>query len=264
MSTLKHERLAFIGRLRTDPAFLSRHLRALSFAVLRATKNRLTIRLSSRHRGRKLWPDWLVFNALVVSPNIAAKPIAVTLPQYPGSPLTHSRHSICRPTELDANDDAENYFADHRWGFLLESRLENCADQRSNLDQCMRWIENHSNKTDKAWEPYSACERVANILIFLATVPVAMRVEEFPRQLSDFLNDSVNWIYRHLEYYGATETNNHIINNARALVMAGVAIGNRAAVSAGVRIFRNCLQGLIMSGGFLRERSSHYQLIVLN
>ena len=46
--------------------------------------------------------------------------------------------------------------------------------------------------------------------------------------------------------------------------MAGAATGNEAAVTAGMKIFREWLPRLIMNGGFLRERSSHYQLVVLN
>src|SRR5438105_4004636 len=85
-----------------------------------------------------------------------------------------------------------------------------------------------------------------------------------PRPLLVFLHDSLAWIVRHLEYYGPRETNNHIINNARAIVMAGAALQDQTALAAGMQIFRQCLPCLIMEGGFLRERSTHYQVIVLN
>jgi hypothetical protein len=174
------------------------------------------------------------------------------------------KKSVDHADERVAENDIEDYLAEHRWGFLRAALLNECADRRSNFDACIRWIARNSDKADRMWEPYSACERVANLLIYIAATPVAMRAEEIPRQLLEFLDDSLKWIYQHLEYYGSSGTNNHILNNARALVMAGVAIGNSAAISVGMTIFRNCLPVLIMSGGFLRERSSHYQLIVLN
>jgi hypothetical protein len=265
MSTLTSERNAFLRRLRSDPAFLLKHVPALSFAVFRKIKNKLTIALSSTHQGRKIKPDWLLTDTLInVSPRTATALDITTLPIYPCGSRVRANKSVRNVSAGTADDDMEDHLAGNRWGFLMFSLLNDCVDRRSDFDECIRWIASHSEKTDRMWEPYSACERVANLLIYLAAMPLAMRVEAIPRQLAEFLDDSLKWIYQHLEYYGASETNNHILNNARVLVLAGVARRNGAAISAGMTIFRNCLPNLILGGGFLRERSSHYQLIVLN
>jgi len=163
-----------------------------------------------------------------------------------------------------ADVDHEDYLARHRWGFLLEQMLGNGVDWRACLRACTQWTMTMSDTADPAWEPYSACERVANLAVFLAAMPAPMREHGIPREMIEFIDRSLTWVYGHLEYYGPTETNNHILNNARAFVLGGIVGGNPSAVSRGMQIFRRCLPEMIQSGGFLRERSSHYQLVVLN
>jgi hypothetical protein len=161
--------------------------------------------------------------------------------------------------------DPEDYLAHQRWGFLLERMLgDRGVDWRACLDACIGWTQAMSDTEDPAWETYSACERIANLAVFLAVMPPELREYGVTRDVIEFLDKSVTWIYGHLEYYGPTETNNHILNNARALVLGGVVVGNSRAVSAGMQIFRRCLPDMVQSGGFLRERSSHYQLVILN
>ena len=266
MSTLGSEQQAFLRRLRNDPAFLLKHAPALVFAVFKKMRNKLTIALSATHHGRKIKPDWLLTKAPLsqIRESIDSALRITTLPIYPCSSSAHFRNSDGYDDVRAAENDIEDYLARHRWGFLRTALLIECPNRRSDLDACVSWVARNSNKADPMWEPYSACERVANLLVYIAATPVAARAEELPRELLEFLNDSLKWICRHLEYYGPSGTNNHILNNARAIVMVGVAIGNSAAISLGMRIFRNCLPVLIMSGGFLRERSSHYQLIILN
>lgn len=79
-----------------------------------------------------------------------------------------------------------------------------------------------------------------------------------------FLTESIIWIDSHLEHYHDQRTNNHILNNARAMIMAGVACGNTVAVERGLLLFSKMAERLFLQGGFLRERSSHYQIIIAN
>ncbi len=261
---LSRERRAFIGRLGTEPAFFLQHARGLSLAVLRKIHSKLVATLSRKHKGRKVRPRWLDGHAISGISVQAGTPDALTLPVYPRALPTVSILTFRREDPRGADGDPEEYLAEQRWGFLLESLLGQAVDWRGGVNECARWIENHTSKADPAWEPYSACERVANLLIFLSVMPSIVRGVESLRNIRLFLADSIQWICAHLEYYGASQTNNHILNNARALVLAGVATDNNATVQKGMMIFRNCLPALIMKGGFLRERSSHYQLVVLN
>jgi hypothetical protein len=261
--TIRSEQRAFARRLATEPLFLLMHSRALGLAVIRRLRSRIVIALSSAHRGRKIRPLWL--DAL--GPSRASHCAAIApagLPIYPCRIHEGANESIDILGIRIAGEDHEDYLARHRWGFLLERMLDNCVDWRACIEACVQWTKANSDTADRAWEPYSACERVANLAVFLAAMPPATREPEIPPQIREFLDRSLRWVHGHLEYYGPTETNNHILNNARALVLGGIVGGDPAAVSAGMQIFRWCLPEMILRGGFLRERSSHYQLIVLN
>lgn len=166
---------------------------------------------------------------------------------------------------ISASGDLEDYLATQRWGFLVSAVVETGAvDWQALLQQCVCWVENPPAESDPAWEPYSSCERVANLLVFLAIRPQELGTTGVPPDLWRFLRDSARWIYNHLEYYGPRQTNNHILNNARTLVMAGAALPDAAMVNTGMRLLRHFVPQMVSDGGVLRERSSHYQLVVLN
>jgi hypothetical protein len=266
MQTRKNERREFVRRLRSEPLFLSRHAAALSSAVYRKVVNRIRRSVAAVHRGRKTWPKWLELRVLPRG-SAAAGTLERALPQYP----RRARPTQCRgwaaPSAAVVSPDlpdTEDYLADQRWGFLLAALLADETDWEGGIDRCRRWIEARTDRTDLAWEAYSSCERVANLLVFLALMPASRRSAADLAGLQAFVEESLQWVYRHLEYYGPAETNNHILNNARALAMGGAVTANAATVDAAVRILRQCLPRMIQQGGFLRERSSHYQLIVLN
>jgi len=82
--------------------------------------------------------------------------------------------------------------------------------------------------------------------------------------LRRFFEESLEWIDSRLEYYGLARTNNHLLNNARAMVVGGSVLSYPAAVASGLLIFARMSRELFGSSGFLRERSSHYQLVVAN
>ncbi len=261
------ERREFLGRLRTDALFLARHTPALSAAVYRKLRNRMRISLNEVHRGRKIWPEWLQARELTrgraSSDDVRDE---LRLPQYALAvgELSEPIASMGEEDGAPQPEDPERYFAKNRWGFLLQAMFEGRPDWDLALKRCQHWIEGHTNTGDSAWEPYSSCERIANLLIFLAAMPPGLRSAAAFASLRSFLETSMQWVYGHLEYYGAEETNNHILNNARALAMCGSALSCSEAVAAAVQILRRCLPELITEAGFLRERSSHYQLIVLN
>jgi len=267
MQARERERGEFLRRLRGDPRFLARHAPALASALYRKLVNRITLALAPVHRGRKIWPDWLGERTLPSRSGRAGgwpQPLPAYPQAPPQSPRSAPRVSAAGSGESRPGGDPEDYLADNRWGFLLESLLAQRDDWSGNLARCRVWIETHTDLTERAWEPYSSCERMANLLVFLAAMPAALRSAAPAPLLDSFLGQSLHWVYRHLEYYGPTETNNHILNDARALLLCGSAIGHTAAVDAAVRILRRCLPDMITPAGFLRERSTHYQLVVLN
>lgn len=255
-STLAREKSVFVGSLRREPVFLVQHIPVLARAVARRMRTALVLRFAAPHQGRKQWPTWLERGPIAMAAvGGQAAYSGGSLPVYPDLPRVPAVISL----SATGSGDPEDYFAAHRWKFLLTSLLGAEPDCQAALNECRSWMAGHLDRSDAAWEPYSACERIAQLLVFLAVVQPGARAE-FMR----FVDESACWIYRHLEWYGPGEAFNHVLNNARALVMAGVATGNERSFAAGMAIFRRVLPELIGAGGFLRERSSHYQLIVLN
>ncbi|HEY6927514.1 MAG TPA: heparinase II/III family protein, partial [Steroidobacteraceae bacterium] len=223
----------------------------------RKIANMIRLKLAEEHRGLKQRPPWLQQTISAGNPCAFAQ-----LPEYSVPHGLPEQTNSSRPATDAGCDDPEHEFARHRWGFLLESLLAPNTPDRADLEQVQRWIETHRNQTGPAWETYSACERVSNLLLYISVRHIAPG-SAIEKLLAEFIAGSLEWIGSHLEYYGNLQTNNHIINNARALVMGGAAIGNRPAYEAGQGLLRASLPNMVLSGGFLRERSSHYQLIVL-
>jgi hypothetical protein len=258
--TRGNERQAFLRLIRGSFPALWRHTGPVLRAVGSRIRTWLAVSLFSSHRGRKQTPRWLE------SPRFAGvlsfNPTA--LPLYPPCrPASVPAATLARPAA--GSDDPEDRLAEHRWGFLVEALLgESTVEPRACLERCARWLDAYSDRSDAAWEPYSSCERVANLLVFLAALPAEADRATPCMDVGRLLSDSVDWILRHLEYYGPRGTNNHILNNGRALVMAGAVSRDRRVVEAGMRVLRASLPQLITADGFLRERSSHYQLVILN
>jgi Heparinase II/III-like protein len=261
---VEHEKKALRRRLGRDPLFAAEHLPWLVSSVARVVRNRVAARIGGGHRGRKLEPDWFQAEDEPFERECTPAEVAARLPSYPrvANECVPERKQIARVVPLDG--DPEDYMADQRWGFLTEALLGGSLDRRVAIERCMLWTEAHADKSDLAWEPYSAGERLSNLIVYLASVPTAERTRLVTPRLCEFLRESVVWIFHHVEYYGRTETNNHVLNNARALVVGGSVTGSEIAFFAGMQTFRRWLPELVSAGGFLRERSSHYQLVVLN
>ena len=157
-------------------------------------------------------------------------------------------------------DDPEAYFARHRWANCAMA-LGNEERARMAFSAVKTWIAQPPPRVDAAWESYSCCERIVNLALLLAAHP-SLRREADEAQLKAFFEESAAWVDAHLEYYGTVRTNNHFLNNGRALVVAGCILGNNAWLSTGLAITELFAPELFPIDGCLREGSSHYQLIV--
>lgn len=170
------------------------------------------------------------------------------------------------PVHQSAENDPEDELRPHRWGGLIDIETDGepspAGEEARGLLE--RWIGDNGNKGEACWETYSTCERIANLLTWLSLVPKATRDAHAPAGIEIFLADSGAWILERLEFHGDRLTNNHILNNARALVMVGAALDRRDFVWSGLGVFDKMLARLVGPGGALCERSSHYQLVVMN
>lgn len=157
-------------------------------------------------------------------------------------------------------DDPEAHFARHRWANCVAA-LGDETRARAAFSDVQAWLAQPPGRAHAAWESYSCCERVVNLAFLLAAHPV-LRREADEAQLWSFFDESAAWIDAHLEYYGPVRTNNHFLNNGRALVVAGCVLGNDAWLMTGLKIVEHFAPKLFPVDGCLREGSSHYQLIV--
>ena len=75
------------------------------------------------------------------------------------------------------------------------------------------------------------------------------------------INKLATYVMRNLEYYGPKWTNNHYLNNARALLCASIMLGDRALANRAVHILQSAL-ATNFPNLFFRERSTSYQCLV--
>jgi hypothetical protein len=202
------------------------------------------------HRGLKQRPKWL--------PQVAAMGKPTGRLRFPRLVLVGAMPEVVMPV-LSANDPEAN-FARHRWANCVAA-LGDETRARAAFSDVKGWLAQPPARADAAWESYSCCERIVNLALLLASYPTLLH-EADEAQLWSFFDESAAWIDTHLEYYGPVRTNNHFLNNGRALIVAGCVLGNDVWLMTGLNIVEHFAPELFPVDGFLREGSSHYQLIV--
>jgi len=153
--------------------------------------------------------------------------------------------------------DTETLLAVHRfaWVPLLGSDLDPAwvnalwhAWQRSYHEPDDSW----------PWHPYTAAERLINILDFAGRHglpgPVGGTFE--------FLAAHGPAISEKLEYFGDHHTSNHMANNGRGLFRLGLALGIDSYAEMGAKILLEEAHRIFLPSGILREGSSHYHLLL--
>lgn len=154
--------------------------------------------------------------------------------------------------------DPEDALAAHRFGWipqLLVTQGAGCA--RSLFDLTARWLDAHAGAPEgDGWDSYSVAERIAHWAYLISARPhdtAAPRVLAAIAEHAAFLRD-------HLELRGPA-TNNHLINDARALYLAGQLLDSEN-LRAQSRELVEFGAGRMLIDGFLREGSTHYQLLL--
>jgi hypothetical protein len=106
-----------------------------------------------------------------------------------------------------------------------------------------------------AWHPYTAAERIINILDFARAYGLPDGVREALLAHGPAIADS-------LEYFGDSYTSNHLANNGRGLYELGHALGDAASAALGERILIEEARRIFRPSGVLREGSTHYHALL--
>lgn len=241
----------FAAHARRDPRRAPRYTASLLALVGRRIAQNMRIRTQrDSHLGLKRRPAWLPPAAPAGSPDGGLN--------LPTLRLTGAMPEIA--VQASCDNDPETHLARHRWATCAMA-LGDEARARGAFAEVQGWLSAPLAHSDPAWESYSCCERVVNLLVLLAAHP-SLLVGADSRRLCAFIDESAAWIDGHLEYYGPVRTNNHFLNNGRALFVAGCVRGNEAWLATGLSILERFAPELFPVDGCLREGSSHYQLVV--
>src|SRR5256886_3524790 len=117
------------------------------------------------------------------------------------------------------------------------------------------WIEAHPPHDGDAWHPYPLSTRVGNWIAALTLLPDLASPE-----LSGSLWRQLQRLRVNVE---DDVLGNHVIRNARALVLGGTSVGAADLARRGIELLRRELPEQVLSDGGHYERSPSYHLVVL-
>jgi hypothetical protein len=153
--------------------------------------------------------------------------------------------------------DIESTLALHRFAWL--PLLGKHADPAWVAAIWRAWVKDHGVPVNGwAWHPYTAAERVINILVYAQHAGL-------PRPINnnlDILAAHGPAIAERLEYFGDHNTSNHLANNGRGLFLLGLSLGLPKCAKMGGLILIEEASRIFDSSGILREGSSHYHALL--
>mgnify|MGYP003627756521 CR=1 FL=1 len=152
-------------------------------------------------------------------------------------------------------DDLEDYLALHRFAWLPVCQPS--PDWVAAFWQ--EWVAGFGRDPQGwAWHAYTATERAINMIDFASHHGVPGDAAEFVA----ILHLHGRAVFDGLEYFGETNTYNHLANNGRGLFRIGLAVGDAEMAAAGALILTREADRIFDPSGVLREGSSHYQLLL--
>lgn len=143
-----------------------------------------------------------------------------------------------------------------RLGWTLKLALQ---DQNNAWQAAGKWLNERWKGNVACQGSYSISERVSNLILLWNIQEPA---PPLATEVLLMIEKDVEHLLGHLEYHGEFGTNNHILNNARALILAGSFLGIPRFYEAGCWLLENQLSKHVSAEGVLREASTHYQWVI--
>jgi len=172
----------------------------------------------------------------------------------PVGPIELWRSDAFESAELagTGNERLRDFQAQYGEDVLRSARAGDADSVRSGMEG---WIDAHPPRPGDPWHPYPVSTRIGNWLAALALAPGAETAgirASLWRQLL------------HLERNVEDDIlGNHVIRNARALVLGGTAFGSPRLLEAGLALLERELPEQVLPDGGHYERSPVYHLVVL-
>jgi hypothetical protein len=156
------------------------------------------------------------------------------------------------PTPPDAATHLGRFHRQYGEDVLAAARAGDLGETRRLV---ATWIEAHPPHVGDAWHPYPLSTRVGNWIAALSLLPELASAE---------LSHSLWRQLRRLEVNIENDVlGNHVIRNARALVLGGAAFGATDVTRRGIELLRRELPEQVLPDGGHYERSPSYHLVVL-
>lgn len=159
-------------------------------------------------------------------------------------------------------EDEEQLVSLHRWNWLIRALTdgEEEVDAEWGFALVRSWLREMGALPDgPASESYTVGERLANLVLFSRIHGGSWRI--IPDDLHCALRRMMEYLSLRVEYQPGRLTGNHVVNNARALLLAGHALDEPGHVAFARELLADQLPRLVGEEGFLREGSSHYQFL---
>ena len=147
----------------------------------------------------------------------------------------------------------------HRWNWLLRGVTDDVQvlSRDQGLKLMRSWIRTCQSQSILGRDAYSTGERIVNGCLFLLLTGGG----EMPPDIVRAFRWMGRQVAENLEYYQSEQTGNHALNNARALLFAGLVADAPLTVDLAYAICQERLPKLVTTDGFLREGSSHYHFL---
>lgn len=174
-------------------------------------------------------------------------------PIEPAAELWRSR--AFERTELDPVGTGTRLYAFHQQYGEDVLEAARAAEPALALDRLEAWIAAHPPEPGDAWHPYVTSTRAGNWIAALTLEPTLATgavAASLARQLAHVAVNVEDDIL-----------GNHVIRNARALVLGGVALGSGRLTEQGLRVLRRELPEQVLPDGGHYERSPVYHSIVM-
>ena len=129
------------------------------------------------------------------------------------------------------------------------------GDARTAGQLAARWVAENPPRAADAWHPYVVSTRIANWVAALTLEPSLATPA-----LGESLRRQLRYLMRNVEH---DILGNHVIRNAKALVLGGRSLGDDAAERLGRKLLRRELPDQVLDDGGHYERSPAYHRLVL-